>query len=87
MTTQEAINLGIRAIYHATHRDIGSGGFCRIYHIHKDGWTKVHDGLDVNQLHWKFHEDKGIEEEGKDNLVNEFQKMSSFFLIISFNID
>ena len=54
MSVKEAVELGIKAIYHATHRDIGSGGFCRIYHIHKDGWTKVHDALDVNKLHWKF---------------------------------
>lgn len=28
MTDEEAINLGRRAIMHATHRDAGSGGFC-----------------------------------------------------------
>jgi len=54
MSDEEAVNLGVKAIYHATHRDTGSGGVCRIYHIHKTGWTKVHDGLDVNKLHWKF---------------------------------
>jgi 20S proteasome subunit beta 5 len=54
MTLDEAVNLGIKAIYHATHRDAGSGGVCRVYHIHKEGWTLVHDGLDVNKLHWKF---------------------------------
>ena len=54
MSVQEAVNLGKRAIYHATHRDAGSGGYCRVYHIHEKGWTKVHDGLDVNKLHWQF---------------------------------
>jgi 20S proteasome subunit beta 5 len=68
MKVDDAIELGIRSIYHATHRDTGSGGVVRgfflllliinihfiVYHIHKDGWTKVHDGLDANVLHYKF---------------------------------
>ena len=29
LTVKEAVELGIRAIYHATHRDSGSGGVCR----------------------------------------------------------
>ncbi len=78
MKDEEAIDLGVRAIYHATHRDIASGGVCRVYHIHKDGWTRVHDGLDVNELHWKFKEEKGMEIEDDDNLINEFKNMSSF---------
>ena len=83
MSVKEAVKLGIKAIYHATHRDIGSGGFCRIYHIHKDGWTKVHDALDVNKLHWKFQEEKkGMEVENDNNLVEQFKKMSSFFFPI-----
>jgi len=52
MSVEDAVELGKRAIYHATHRDAGSGGVVRVYHVHKDGWTKVHDGLDVNKLHW-----------------------------------
>lgn len=39
MTVQEAVELGRKAIYHATHRDTGSGGVVRVYHVHKDGWT------------------------------------------------
>ena len=54
MSVKDAVELGKRAIYHATHRDAGSGGVVRVYHVHKDGWTKVHEGLDVNKLHWKF---------------------------------
>ena len=58
MSQEEAIELGKRAIYHATHRDSGSGGVVRVYHIHKDGWTKDIDGMDVNMLHWKFKDER-----------------------------
>ena len=64
--------LGVKAIYHATHRDLGSGGVCRVYHIHKDGWTKVHEGLDVNKLHWDFTDKKA----SKDKISEEFEKLS-----------
>ena len=30
-----------------------------VYHVHANGWTKVHEGLDVNQLHYKFQAEKG----------------------------
>jgi 20S proteasome subunit beta 5 len=51
LTVDEAIKLGRRAIYHATHRDAYSGGFINVYHIHKDGWTNIsHDDcFDVHQ--------------------------------------
>ena len=35
----EAVELGRKAIYHATNRDAASGGFVRVYHVHKNGWT------------------------------------------------
>jgi 20S proteasome subunit beta 5 len=34
LSLEDAVELGLRAIYHATHRDTGSGGVCRVYHIH-----------------------------------------------------
>ena len=30
-----------------------------VYHCHKDGWTKIHEGLDVNKLHYSFNDAKG----------------------------
>ena len=42
MSDDEAIELGKRAIYHATHRDGFSGGINNIYLIKKEGWTKVY---------------------------------------------
>ena len=54
LKVEEAVELGQRAIYHATHRDAGSGGHCQVYHIHSNGWTKYKDMVDVNQLHYEY---------------------------------
>jgi len=51
LTLQEAIELGKRSIYHATHRDAYSGGIINIYCIHEDGWKKYYSG-DMNELHY-----------------------------------
>lgn len=60
LTLEEAIELGKRSIYHATHRDGASGGLVRVYHVHKDGWTKIEDGVDAAELHYKYAEEKGL---------------------------
>jgi len=52
LTRAQAIELGTRAIEAATYRDAGSGGVVRVYVVHKDGWTKEIEGLDVNKLHY-----------------------------------
>jgi 20S proteasome subunit beta 5 len=57
MTLEEAIDLGKRAIYHATHRDAASGGINNLYHVTKDGWVKIH-AIDVNEIHYEFQEEK-----------------------------
>jgi 20S proteasome subunit beta 5 len=54
------VELGVRSIYHATHRDTGSGGVVRVYHVHKTGWTKIHEGLDANVLHYKYAKENGL---------------------------
>lgn len=59
MTEEEAVELGRRAIYHATHRDGGSGGVCRVYHCYRGGWRRVVEGEDVSQLHYKYAAEKG----------------------------
>jgi len=61
LSIEEACELGRRAIYHATHRDGASGGVVRVYHIHENGWTKVNAGLDVNELHYKYANEKGLD--------------------------
>lgn len=63
MTLPEAVELGRKAIYHATNRDTGSGGVVRVYHVHKDGWTEIVAGDDVNKLHYQYQAEKGLEED------------------------
>jgi 20S proteasome subunit beta 5 len=41
LSVAEACDLGRKAIFHATYRDGGSGGFVSVYHIHANGWTKI----------------------------------------------
>jgi len=60
LSLEEAVELGRRAIYHATHRDGASGGVVRVYHVHEKGWTKVIAGEDVNELHWMYAKEKGL---------------------------
>jgi 20S proteasome subunit beta 5 len=57
LTVEEAIDVGKRAIYHATHRDAASGGINNLYHVTKDGWVKIH-AIDVNEMHYEFQEEK-----------------------------
>jgi len=52
LSVPEAAELGRRAIYHATHRDIGSGGLIMVYHVHSNGWTKV-SREDCTKLHFE----------------------------------
>ncbi|RQM27750.1 hypothetical protein B5M09_002905 [Aphanomyces astaci] len=49
----EAIKLGLNAIYQATYRDSYSGGLCRVYLFKPDGYRKVQD-IDVKELHEMF---------------------------------
>jgi 20S proteasome subunit beta 5 len=70
MSTEEAVELGKKAIYHATHKDAGSGGVVRVYHIHEKGWTKVHEGLDVNVLHYEYQAKKGMSGTGDEVKVD-----------------
>lgn len=37
----DAIELGKRSIFHATHRDAASGGVINVYHVKEDGWEKI----------------------------------------------
>lgn len=57
MSDEEAIDLGKRAIYHATHRDAYSGSINNVYIVKPTGWVKVYAG-DVNDLHYKLADDK-----------------------------
>eukprot|EP00448_Togula_jolla_P016538 CAMPEP_0170592496 /NCGR_PEP_ID=MMETSP0224-20130122/12953_1 /TAXON_ID=285029 /ORGANISM="Togula jolla, Strain CCCM 725" /LENGTH=282 /DNA_ID=CAMNT_0010916401 /DNA_START=162 /DNA_END=1010 /DNA_ORIENTATION=- len=60
LTLEEAVELGRRSIYHATHRDGASGGVVRVYHVHEKGWTNIVEGQDVNELHYQYAKEKGL---------------------------
>lgn len=71
MTKEEAVTLGREAIYHATHRDAGSGGVVRVYNIVQDGWEKVIDAEDVNLIHYAFAKNKGLRGDGNETKQEE----------------
>ena len=75
MTVEEAIKLGRRAIYHATHRDAYSGGYVNVYHIKEGGWENIsHDDcFDLHQQYYpekynKANQNDGDENESKDDI-------------------
>lgn len=53
LSVDDAIELGRRSIYHATHRDAYSGGIINVYHIRQDGWRKMFSA-DMDTLHWTY---------------------------------
>jgi len=57
LSVPEAIELGRRSIYHATHRDAYSGGFVNVYHIEPKGWTKISRD-DCFDLHLRYQREK-----------------------------
>jgi len=57
MEPAEAIELGRRSIYHATHRDAYSGGCVNVYHIQPTGWVKISSD-DVFNLHDQYSKEK-----------------------------
>jgi len=59
LTSEQAIDLGRRSIYHATHRDAYSGGTVNVYHIQPDGWKKI-SSTDCFELH-QLYEAKKID--------------------------
>jgi 20S proteasome subunit beta 5 len=42
MSVEEAILLGKRAIFHATHRDGYSGGVNNVYHVKEEGYVRCY---------------------------------------------
>jgi 20S proteasome subunit beta 5 len=54
LTVEEAIELGKRAILHATHRDAYSGGINNVYHVGENGWTKVWAG-DTTSMYYNYY--------------------------------
>lgn len=61
MTDAEAIELGKRAIMHASFRDIGSGGYCSVAHITQADGSKMYGPYDLSELYHNFAEASGQE--------------------------
>ncbi|KAF8821181.1 putative proteasome subunit beta type [Cardiosporidium cionae] len=59
LTVEEAVELGCKAIYHATHRDAGSGNTVTVYHVFEGGHKCLVDAKDVNELHKENCKRKG----------------------------
>uniref|UniRef100_A0A7S4NQP9 Proteasome subunit beta n=1 Tax=Paramoeba aestuarina TaxID=180227 RepID=A0A7S4NQP9_9EUKA len=57
LEVDEALELGRRAIWHATHRDAMSGGTINVYHVQEDGWRKI-SADDMNDLYWDKYRDQ-----------------------------
>lgn len=57
LTDAEAVELGRRAIYHATHRDAYSGGMNNVYHVKEDGWVFMGAEDTGMDLHYKYAEE------------------------------
>jgi 20S proteasome subunit beta 5 len=53
LSVEEAVELGRRSIFHATHRDAYSGGIINVYLIQKDGWKKI-SSTDCFELFEKY---------------------------------
>merc|ERR1712232_676324 len=51
LTFDEAVALGQRSIFAATYRDAYSGGTIRVYHIDKDGWTRISETDSMELYH------------------------------------
>lgn len=61
LTDDEAIELGKRAIFHATHRDAYSGGVNNVYVVKQTGWTKVFSG-DTYGNFIRYKEERRVDE-------------------------
>ncbi|XP_062607446.1 proteasome subunit beta type-5-like [Saccostrea cucullata] len=57
LSVEEAIDLGRRSIYHATHRDAYSGGVVNLYHMKETGWEFISQ-TDVFDLHYQYQAEK-----------------------------
>lgn len=54
LSVEEAIELGKRAITHATYRDASSGGINNVYHVTESGWKQVWRG-DTSDMYYEYY--------------------------------
>lgn len=60
LTVAEAIELGKRAILHATHRDAYSGGINNVYLVTENGWQKVWS-TDTHEMFYEYYPVKKVD--------------------------
>eukprot|EP01033_Poteriospumella_lacustris_P007314 gene7314-5261_t len=60
LTVPEAIELGKRAILHATHRDAYSGGINNVYLVTENGWQKVWS-TDTHEMFYEYYPVKKVD--------------------------
>jgi 20S proteasome subunit beta 5 len=65
MSVPEAIELGKRSIFHATHRDAASGGVINVYHVREDGWVKI-SGEDMMVKYREVRAERQAEDDASD---------------------
>ncbi|KAI9262113.1 proteasome component PRE2 [Phascolomyces articulosus] len=56
LSVKDALELGKRSIFHATHRDAMSGGSINLYHVTEEGWT-YHGNHDVGPLFYEYQDE------------------------------
>lgn len=76
MSVEDAIALGQKSIYHATHRDAGSGGVINLYHVKKDGWVKI-SSEDMMVIHRKRVAERKAEDDSSDSAKASAQASSA----------
>jgi len=64
LTIPEAIELGKRAILHATHRDAYSGGINNVYLVQETGWQKIWS-TDTHEMFYEYYPVTKVERGGK----------------------
>jgi len=77
MSVDQAVELGKRAIYHATHRDAMSGGTINVFCITETGVKQYFKG-DMNELHYgQYAQEKQQLEEQRKQKANDGEKATS----------
>jgi len=62
LSTENALELGRHAIFHATHRDAYSGGSVNLYHVQQEGWRFM-GNYDVSNLYWEYKDQERISQD------------------------
>lgn len=76
MSVEDAIELGKRSIFHATHRDAASGGVINVYHVKETGWVKI-SSEDMMVKYRQVAAERKAEDDASDAAKNASVSVSS----------